>query len=263
MTRVGKFGFKGLVENYSCSTNPLIEYFIHKDLRVRVQILSMLSENQIVKRTADYVKERLSGEGTGHDWWHVYRVWKASLYIAKRERKCDLFTVQIAALLHDIADWKFNKDPLLGSKIAKQLLRRYKVNKDTITNVCYIVDNISFKGGTSRTKMRTKEGMIVQDADRLDALGAIGIARTFAYGGFKGRDIYNPGIKPLKYRNFKEFKRLHSKSTTINHFYEKLLLLRDLMNTKTGRRIAKEREDFMKEYLDRFFKDWNVKIQDK
>ncbi len=211
----------------------------------------------IVRKLAIAVRERMEGESTGHDWWHVYRVWKGSLYLAKREKGADTFTVQLAALLHDISDWKFsNGDASKGARIARRLLKQLKVDGKTIGKVSYIVENVSFKGGFGKA-LDTEEGMIVQDADRLDALGAIGIARAFAYGGSQSREIYNPGIKPMRYRSFSHFRKSNAKSTTINHFYEKLLLLRKQMNTKTGKEVAKEREEFMNEYLNRFYKEWD------
>ncbi len=213
-------------------------------------------EKRTVAILAQQIKARMEGEGTGHDWWHVYRVWRNALYIARREKSAGIFEVQLAALLHDVADWKFsNGDTEKGGRVAKSLLRKLKVNEKTIGKVCYIVDNISFKGGFGKV-LDTKEGMIVQDADRIDALGAIGIARAFAYGGSKGRELYNPKIRPMAYKNFEHFRKAHAKSTTVNHFYEKLFLLRGQMNTKTGKEIAKEREEFMKKYLDTFYKEW-------
>ncbi len=194
-------------------------------------------------------------EGSGHDWWHVYRVWKLSQKIAKEEKGADLTVVQLGALLHDIADWKFNKgDERAGKRVARKWLENIGAGPETINKVCYIVRNVSFKGAGVKDKMKSKEGKIVQDADRLDALGAIGIARTFMYGGYKRRLIYDPEYKPEKHRTFAEYKS--SNSTTINHFYEKLLLLKDRMNTRTGKRMAVERDAFMREYLKRFFSEW-------
>jgi len=212
----------------------------------------------MVMSTAKYVQNTLAEESTGHDWWHVYRVWKTALNIAKHEEGADLFIVQLAALLHDIADWKFhgsNSD--MGVKTATAWLNKIDADKETIERVCYIIKNISFKGANVRNKMNSKEGRIVQDADRLDAIGAIGIARTFAYGGYKNVPIYNPEVKPKYHQTFASYKA--SNSPTINHFYEKLLLLKDRMNTKTGKRLAEERDVFMRTYLKKFFREWEGK----
>lgn len=216
-----------------------------------------MDKEEVIKRTADYIKSKLDGEGSGHDWWHVYRVWKTAIEIGKKEC-ADLFVVQLAALLHDIADWKFHSgDDSVGPKLAGELLEKLDVDENIIFNVCKIIKEVSFKGAGVKSKIKTKEGMVVQDADRLDAIGAIGIARAFAYGGHKGREIYNPNIKPEKHETFEQYR--NNKGTTINHFYEKLLLLKDLMNTPSARKIAEERHKFMEEYLDRFFKEWEGK----
>ncbi len=208
---------------------------------------------QIIKDTAKMVKEKLEGEGSGHDWWHIYRVWKLAKRIAKDEN-ADLFVVELSALLHDIADYKFHDgDEKIGGKTTEKWLKNLKVDEQVIGKVVYIVDNISFKGGTG-TKIKSVEGQIVQDADRLDGIGAIGIARCFAYGGHKGHEIYNPEIKP-KLNMTKEQYKAH-KGTQINHFYEKLLQLKDLMNTRAGKSVAKERHKFMEIYLKQFFNEW-------
>jgi len=213
-----------------------------------------MNKEEVIKRTADYVKSRLDGEGSGHDWWHVYRVWKTAVNIGEKEC-ADLFVVQLAALLHDIADWKFHSgNDSIGPKLAREWLEKLDVDENIISHVCEIIKEISFKGAGVKSRIKTKEGMVVQDADRLDAIGAIGIARAFAYGGHKGREIYNPNIKPEKHETFEQYR--NNKGTTVNHFYEKLLLLKDLMNTETARKIAEERHNFMKEYLSRFFKEW-------
>lgn len=210
--------------------------------------------NQVVLE----VKKRLDGESTGHDWWHIARVWNNALRIEKAE-KADLFIVQLAALLHDIADWKFhNGDHKKGAKIAQEILSKYGVDGKIINHVCKIVLNISFKGAGVKNKIKTLEGKIVQDADRLDAIGAIGIARCFAYGGFVGHQIHDPRIKPKHHKTFAAYKS--NKNTSINHFYEKLLSLKNLMNTKTGRKMAQDRHKFMAQYLKRFFKEWEGKI---
>ncbi|MCD6274416.1 MAG: HD domain-containing protein [Candidatus Aenigmarchaeota archaeon] len=217
----------------------------------------MMNES-IIKKTAEFVKDRLEREVTGHDWWHAERVWKLALKIAKKEKDVDLFVVQLAALLHDIADWKFHGgDDTLGPQLAEEWLKKLKVEEEIISHVCEIIKEISFKGAKLKSKMRTKEGMIVQDADRLDAIGAIGIARCFATGAKLNQEIYNPKINPKLHKTFEDYKK--AESTSINHFYEKLLLLKDLMNTKTAKKIAEKRHKFMEQFLDRFFKEWNCK----
>ncbi len=211
-----------------------------------------MNNQEIINKTVEYVKSLLLGDSSGHDWWHVYRVWKMSIKLAEKE-DADLFIVQLAALLHDIDDWKFNShgEPVLAKKFMGEL----SLDKKIISDVCDIIKNLSFKGAGVSSVMGTKEGMVVQDADRLDAIGAIGIARTFAYGGSKAREIYDPEIKPIMHQTFEEYKK--SKSPTINHFYEKLLLLKDRMNTKTAKKIAEHRHKFMEDFLEEFFKEWD------
>ena len=213
-----------------------------------------MDEKLIIAKTEEFVREKLEGESTGHDWWHIYRVWKNSLYIAKKE-DAHLFTVELASLLHDIGDYKFHQgDETAGPKIARSFLEKFEVSENIIFHVCSIIKNMSFKGAEVKNEIKTIEGMIVQDADRLDAMGAVGIARTFAYGGYKGQEIYNPSIVPKRHKSFEDYKK--NRTTTINHFYEKLLLLKDLMNTKTARDLAEERHFFMEEFLDRFYLEW-------
>ncbi len=212
-----------------------------------------MNKEEVIRKTVDYVRKNIHGD-IGHDWWHVYRVWKNALYIAKKE-KADLFVVQLAALLHDIADWKFHKgDDTLGPKLAKAWLENMNVKNGIISHVCEIIKDMSFRGAGVKSRMKTIEGMVVQDADRLDAIGAIGVARAFSYGGYKGRDIYNPQIKPKKHKTFEQYKS--GEGPTINHFYEKLLLLKGRMNTRTGRKMTDERHKFMEQFLERFFKEW-------
>ena len=213
-----------------------------------------MNKEEVLKKTKEYVKSKLSGEGSGHDWWHTYRVYKNAIYISKNEN-ANLFVVKLASLLHDISDWKFNDgDDNVGPNLARKWLEKMKVKEDIISHVCEIIKEMSFKGKKIKTQMRTKEGMIVQDADRLDAMGVIGIARTFAYGGYKQREIYNPNIKPKIHNSFNEYKK--STGTSINHFYEKLLFLRDLMNTKLAKKIANKRHKVMENFLKDFFKEW-------
>lgn len=210
---------------------------------------------EIIEHTIHFVKEQLKNAEGGHDWFHIERVYKNALLIAKEE-KCDLEVVKLAALLHDIADSKFhNGDESVGPKTAKTFLEAQNVKEETILHVIAIIENISFKGGNFEQKFRSKELEIVQDADRLDAIGAIGIARTFNYGGFKNRALYDPEIAPNLAMSKEEYKK--SEAPTINHFYEKLLLLKDKMNTETGKKIAKKRHDFMIHFLAQFYAEWD------
>lgn len=216
-----------------------------------------MDKEKIIEKTKEFVRNKLEGEGSGHDWWHIYRVYNISVSIAKTEnQEVDIFVVKLGALLHDIADWKFNNgDTNVGAKISRDFLESLKVDMETINHVADIVKNISFKGAGEKISMKTIEGMIVQDGDRLDAIGAIGIARTFAYGGHDNREMYNPDINPENHETFEQYK--NSKGTTINHFYEKLLLLKDLMNTESGKKYAEKRHKFMEEYLEEFYSEWN------
>ncbi len=215
-----------------------------------------MTQDLIIKKIANYAKQKLSGEGSGHDFWHVYRVWQMALYLAKKE-KTNLFIVQLAALLHDIADWKFNDNDKAGSILSEKLLKELKVDQKIIDQVCHIIDEVSFKGAGVKNKIKSIEGMIVQDADRLDALGAIGIARAFAYGGYKQREMYNPDKKYTLHKTFASYKK--DQGTSINHFHEKLLLLKDLMNTKTAKKIAQHRHKIMEQYLSEFYQEWEGK----
>lgn len=212
---------------------------------------------EFLQKTEAYVREKLEGEGTGHDWWHIHRVRNTALSLAKEE-KADLFIVELGALLHDIADHKFHDgDETVGPKVALEWLKSLAVPEDAIHQVCAIIKEVSFKGAKVETPMSTIEGEVVQDADRLDAIGAIGIARAFAYGGHKNRELYNPDQDPTLHDSFEAYK--NDKGATINHFYEKLFLLKDRMNTKTAKRIAEERHQFMKEYVERFMSEWSGK----
>jgi len=228
--------------------------FIH-DISERRQFT--LKHDEIVNITMEYVKDKLEGEGSGHDWWHIYRVYNNALKIAKNEGVGDLFVIKLASLLHDIADWKFyNGDVTVGYKETKKWLVNFNLDEQLIEHVARIVKDISYKGAGEASLMNTIEGKIVQDADRLDAIGAIGIARTFAYGGNKNKEMYNPNIKPVFHENFQQYK--NSNGTVINHFYEKLLLLKDLMNTEGGKKYAEERHTFMEAFLEQFYSEWNV-----
>jgi uncharacterized protein len=217
-----------------------------------------MNKTLIIKKTEAFVRKRMAGETTGHDWWHTKRVCQMALRIAKTERGADLFVVQLAALLHDVADWKFNQGNIkAGVKLAKDWLEKLKVDDEIISHVCEIISEVSFKGANVISKIKTKEGMIVQDADRLDALGAIGIARCFATGAKLGREIYSPKIRPKLHQTFSQYKK--AKSNSINHFYEKLFLLKERMHTKTAKKIAQKRERLMKLFLERFFEEWEGK----
>ena len=215
-----------------------------------------MDKKRIISQTITFVKQQLKGDATGHDWWHVHRVWHMALTLAEQEG-ADLFVVQLATLLHDIADWKFHAgDDKKGEVIARQWLESLGLEEKVISHVCQIVSDISFKGAGVATHMKTIEGKVVQDADRLDAIGAIGIARAFAYGGYKKREMYNPEIEPLLHQSFEQYK--NSEGTTVNHFYEKLLLLKNRMNTQSALQIAEERHQFMEVFLDKFLKEWDT-----
>ncbi len=216
-----------------------------------------MNKKDIINKTVDFVKTVLTDAEGGHDWWHIYRVWKSAKQIAQQEN-VDLFIVELGALLHDIADSKFHDgDETVGPRIAREFLQSLNVNKETITHVENIILNISFKGGNQEQEFRSDELDVIQDADRLDALGAIGIARTFNYGGHKNREIYNPEIKPNLNMTKEEYK--NSEAPTLNHFYEKLLLLKERMNTESGKKMAEQRHDFMRTYLDQFYMEWEGK----
>ena len=209
----------------------------------------------LIENTILFVKKKLENAESGHDWFHIERVYKNALLIANNEN-CDELVVQLGALLHDIADSKFhNGDETIGPKTARLFLEAENVANEIIEQVIFIIENISFKGGNFDRKSTSIELEIVQDADRLDAIGAIGIARTFNYGGFKNRQIYNPEILPNLKMTKDEYKK--NDAPTINHFYEKLLLLKDKMNTATGKKIAQERHDFMEQFLEQFYDEWN------
>lgn len=216
--------------------------------------LQRMNSSDILERTAVHVRQVLSGDSSGHDWWHIQRVTKNAIQIAKAEG-ADVFVVELAALLHDIADWKFHGgDESAGPRAARAWLEENNVDAATIDHVCEIIASLSFKGAGVPTPMRTIEGKAVQDADRLDAIGAIGIARTFAYGGHKGQPLYDPGVPPQRHDSFEAYKK--NNGTTINHFYEKLLLLKDLMSTPTARQLADERHRFMEQFLTQFHREW-------
>ena len=215
----------------------------------------MVDTSSIIQKTIDYVKATLAEAEGGHDWWHIERVWKLSKTIAQKE-EVDLFIVELGALLHDIADSKFHDgDETLGPKKAQAFLNDLGVDQAPIIHVVQIIENISFKGGKEKQAFKSPELDVVQDADRLDAIGAIGIARAFNYGGHKGRELYNPNIAPNLDMTKKEYK--NSTAPSLNHFYEKLLLLRDRMNTSTGKLMAEHRHQFLEQYLEEFYQEWN------
>jgi uncharacterized protein len=214
-----------------------------------------MTNQNLINDTITFVKKELENAEGGHDWFHIERVYKNAALIANGEN-CDILIVQLGALLHDIADSKFhNGDETVGPKKARLFLESKNVPEIAIAHVVNIIENISFKGGHETKKFTSLELDIVQDADRLDAIGAIGVARTFNYGGFKNRAIYNPEIKPNLKMSKEEYK--NSDAPTINHFYEKLLLLKDKMNTKTGKEIATQRHNFMEQFLNQFYAEWN------
>jgi uncharacterized protein len=210
-----------------------------------------MTDHQIIQETTHFVRTTLSNAEGGHDWWHIHRVHANAKRIAQTEA-CDLLVVELAALLHDIADSKFhNGDEEIGPATAGAFLKSIDVDEQTIIHVQQIIRYISFKSGFDKPSFYSTELDIVQDADRLDAIGAIGIARTFSYGGFKGREIYNPEVAPNLNMTKEEYKT--SAAPSINHFYEKLLLLKDKMNTASGKKLAEQRHSFMERYLEQFY----------
>jgi len=210
-----------------------------------------MNHDTIVDVTTKFVRDTLKNAEGGHDWWHIHRVWTNAKLIAQSEQ-CDILTVELGALLHDIADSKFHGgDEEIGPATAGEFLRNINIDEAVLTHVQQIIRYISFKSGFDGQGFQSKELQIVQDADRLDAIGAIGIARTFSYGGFKGREIYNPEIEPNLHMSKEEYK--NSTAPSLNHFYEKLLLLKDKMNTPTGKKLAEQRHAFMESYLQQFY----------
>ncbi len=217
----------------------------------------MKDTKKIIDQIVIKVKQRLENEGSGHDWFHVERVWKMAKRIGKLE-KADMFVVECAALLHDIADWKAHGgDDTVGPRVAREVLESLFVDEEVISHVCDIIANLSFKGAKVKFKMKTLEGKVVQDTDRLDAIGAVGVARAFTYGGSKSQLMYNPAVKPVLHTTKEAY--VQNIGTTINHFYEKLLFLKKLMNTKAAKKIAEGRHEFMKKFLKQFFLEWEGK----
>ena len=213
-----------------------------------------MDKDLIIEKTKEFVKNKLYGEGSGHDWFHIERVYNLSRFLANEE-KADNFIVEMTALLHDIDDWKFSNGTKTNTTITEEFLNSVNVDKESINKIITIIKTMSFKGGVVNSTQNTIEGMIVQDADRLDAIGAIGIARAFAYGGSKNRPIYDPNIAPINFTSLEEVK--NAENHTINHFYEKLLKLKDLMNTDSAKIIAEKRHKFMENFLKEFYSEWN------
>lgn len=212
-----------------------------------------MNEAEMIQKTAEYVKAEFSSDASGHDWWHIYRVWKTAEAICEREGG-RLFLVQLAALLHDLDDWKLHPSASSEPERAAAWLRQMGVEENTARQICEIIVKLSFKGAGVPDEMPNLEGQIVQDADRLDAIGAVGIARAFAYGGHKGRALFDPSEPPTLHQSFEQYK--NNQGHTINHFYEKLLLLRERMNTAAARQIADQRHAYMEAYLAQFMLEW-------
>jgi uncharacterized protein len=213
---------------------------------------------QIIDKTIAYVKQELADAEAGHDWFHVERVYKTALTINRTEQANELVVI-LAALLHDIADPKFNNgDESIGPEKAERFLKSVSVEEEVIEQVKGIIANMSFKNSFDAGTITSKELQVVQDADRLDAIGAIGIARAFTYGGFKNRVLYDPAIKPVTTHTKESYK--NTRAPTINHFYEKLLLLKDNMNTTTGKMMAAKRHEVMVNYLGQFFEEWEGRL---
>lgn len=209
----------------------------------------------IIEQVYNYIAPQFQDEPTGHDIHHIERVWRMAKHLHKTEGG-DLEIIELSALLHDISDYKLNGGKLdQGGLVATSILQKFNYDEEKTKKIAFIVDHISYKGANTEIIKLPLEGEIVQDADRLDAIGAIGIARTFAYGGNKGQLIYSPELEPSLHNNFEEY--ANSKSTTINHFYEKLLLLVNRLNTKTAKEIGKKRHELMESYLSEFYSEWN------
>ncbi len=212
-----------------------------------------MDKTAIIEKTKEHVQSILINHDASHDWWHIERVWKMACYLAEKEQ-ADLFIVEMAALLHDVDDWKFNQNSEILK--AKNWLSHLQLSQSVINQVCYIVENVTFKGNLVQTSSpKSIEESVVQDADRLDAIGAIGIARAFSYGGYKKRALYNPMISPAQHKTFAEYK--NQEGTTLNHFHEKLFLLKDKMNTNSAKKIAEERHAFMENFVSQFLQEWN------
>lgn len=219
-----------------------------------------MTNAEIIEKTRQLIEKKFSDETSGHDYAHMYRVWQLSRHIAKGESNVDWLTLELGALLHDIADSKFTGgDDTVGPRVAREWLESLNVNEATIVAVEHIIANISFHTSLNKDRpVLSLEAQIVHDADKLDAIGAIGIARTFVYSGTKGRQMYDPALKPAKHDSAESYQKSGG-STTINHFYEKLLLLKDMMLTRTGKQVAAHRHEYMQQFLDEFFAEWDGK----
>lgn len=215
-----------------------------------------MREEIMIDNTKTFVKDKLFGEGSGHDWFHIERVYNMAKYIGEMEG-ADSFVIEMTALLHDIDDWKFSDSNETETTVTEEFLRSIGVDCEDVDKIISIIKTMSYKGGVEDSSQGTIEGMVVQDADRLDAIGAIGIARTFAYGGSKNRIMYDPDVRPMDFKSLDEVKC--DNNHTVNHFYEKLLKLKDLMNTDTAKVIAKRRHKFMEDYLNEFYYEWEFK----
>lgn len=214
---------------------------------------------EVVAKTSRFIKEKFAQDSTGHDWWHMHRVWQLAVRIAKQEKAGNLFVIELAALLHDIADFKFHGgDVEKGPKAARQWLQSLRVKEEIIAQVEDIIRHISFKGAGVKQELKTIEGQIVHDADKLDALGAIGIARVFSFSGAHGRAIFDPAETAVLHTTLEGY--IANTNSAITHFYEKLLLLKDRMYTNTGKKMARRRHEFMEEFLKQFYKEWEGKL---
>jgi uncharacterized protein len=210
---------------------------------------------RMINTIANAVKELCQHDSSGHDWWHIHRVWNLARIIGSKE-KADLHLIELAALLHDVDDWKISTADHQSLPNAHKILLENKATADLIEKVVEIIEQVSFKGAGVETKPTSIEAMVVQDADRLDAMGAIGIARTFAYGGYKNQPLHDPRLEPTLHKDFETYKK--TRTSTINHFYEKLLLLKDRLNTNTAKEIAVSRHRFMEQFLEQFYAEWNL-----
>ncbi len=215
-----------------------------------------MNRPEIIQKTEDFIRSEFGLEGSGHDWFHIDRVRKMAVRIADTEGSCDLFVTEMAALLHDLDDWKLAVSDSPGTSKVNLWLESLNFDTEVAARILKVTEEVSYKGAGTETPVSSIEAAIVQDADRLDAIGAIGIARTFAYGGNKNRLIYDPAVSPVLHPDFQEYKK--SQAPTINHFYEKLLLLKDRMNTESARILARQRHQFMEEFLDLFYEEWEA-----
>jgi uncharacterized protein len=223
----------------------------------------LMTNDQVVEKTRAFIEEKFKSETTGHDYWHMYRVWQTARHIAERENEADMFVVELAALLHDIADWKFSGgDEAAGPREARKWLESLEVDEAVIKHVEDIIINVDFKGAEIELKLHTIEGKIVHDADKLDALGAVGVARAFATGAHFKEVIHDPSIAVPTYATVAEYRKAKGAAgrTVINHFYEKLLLLKDRMFTATGKEMAQHRHEFMEHFLREFYQEWDGQL---